>query len=89
MRKAEEAINTCYERVEALERQLRNSNQSDEKQEVTSLELAEVKKLLETNQRQLSTLHKQNRKSFVFGAALVLVFFTIYMLYVLVMGPDF
>lgn len=87
--KAEEAINVCYERVEALERKLKCSDDTGAQYEATRRELADVKKLLATNQDQLSTLHKHNRKSFMFGAALVLIIFTMYMLYILVMGPDF
>lgn len=89
IRKTEEAINACYDRVETLERKLKNSDESVAKNEATRNELAEVRKLLATNQKLLSTLHKHNRKTFVFGAGFVLLVFTVYMLYVLVVGPDF
>lgn len=68
---------------------MKHSIESERNYEATRSELAEVRKLLATNQKLLSTLHKDNRKSFMFAAMLMLLFFMVYMFYVLVVGPDF
>lgn len=85
--KAEEAIQDCYKRVQVLENIIAEKGsciQDDAKRE-----LAEVRKLLSTNEQLLSSLHKHNRKSFVFAAGLCFVVFFVYMLYILISANDF
>ncbi|CAH1366088.1 unnamed protein product [Tenebrio molitor] len=87
--KTEEAIKQCYERVQLLENKIECDSLPKEKQMNMKKELSEVRKLLTTNEHHLSQLHKHNRKSFAFVAALCFVCFTIYAMYILLQGPDF
>lgn len=88
IQKTEEAIKSCYERVDSLENKLRNETNSEQEDDIRK-QLAEVRKLLATNEELLSGLHKHNRTSFVFAIALCFVVFVVYMLYILVAGYDF
>ncbi|RZC38057.1 CCDC-167 domain containing protein [Asbolus verrucosus] len=85
--KTEEAIKICYERVRSLEKKI-EYDISAEKKDSIKKELSEVRKLLKTNEEQLSCLHRHNRKSFAIVAALCFMCFTIYALYILIYGQD-
>ncbi|XP_044253130.1 uncharacterized protein LOC123004078 [Tribolium madens] len=87
--KTEEAIKACYVRVQLLEKKIESDEIPNSKKNNMKKELLEVRKLLTTNETQLSQLHGHNRKSFAFVAAFCLVCFTVYALYILVQGPDF
>ncbi|CAH1170340.1 unnamed protein product [Phaedon cochleariae] len=87
--KIEGEIKGTYERLETLEKKLKNENLPEVQQKAVERELEEVRKLLRTHEEQLAHLRTHNRKSFVFVVALIFIIFTVYMLYVLVGGSTF
>lgn len=79
----------CYKRVEDLEKKINSRDLPESKKSDLQRELVEVRKLLSTNEEQLSGLHKQNMKSFYIVVAFAFVCFAVYLLYILVEGRDF
>lgn len=77
-----------YARVAGLEKQLHDTDMPEEKKKMIRQELEEVRKLLATNESQLAHLRTHNRKSFLFIVCLLFICFTLYVLYVLLFGPD-
>ncbi|CAH0547775.1 unnamed protein product [Brassicogethes aeneus] len=86
--KTEEALKSTYARVDLLEKQLYDKDLPESKQKEIKTELDEVRKLLATNEEQLAHLRTHNRKSFVFVASIMFIFFTFYVMYVLMFGTD-
>ena len=50
------------------------------------LELLELKKLIKTNEDQLSGLHKENSKTFIIASIVIFLFFLVYGFYSLIFG---
>lgn len=81
IQKAEDTIKTCYKKVKDLEGKLKTKDFPVEQRQSLQNELKEARKLLETNEKLLSELHGQNRKSFMVAACLFFVIFLVYGLY--------
>lgn len=86
--KTEEAIKSSLHRIQALEKKLESYDFPPEKKKEIKRELVEAKKLLLTNENQLSSLHKHNRKSFIFVAILCFIISAIYSVYVLLQNEN-
>lgn len=70
-------------RIASLEERLKSPELPNQKKAQMETELVEIKKLLTTNKTLLSTLHKENTKSFMIAAALMFLTFLIYGFYVM------
>ncbi|KAK5642862.1 hypothetical protein RI129_009029 [Pyrocoelia pectoralis] len=75
--RSNEAIQVCYKRISELESKLASNTLPNLNKEAIKQELTEVRKLLVTNEKHLSRLRGQNRKSFI------LVIFFCFILYVM------
>lgn len=75
-------------RIQALEKKLDSKDFPPDKKKDFKRELVEAKKLLMTNEKQLSSLHKHNRKSFIFVAVLCFIISAIYSVYVLLQNEN-
>lgn len=74
------------ERIKVLEKKIQTDEFSEKKKLLAETELKEIKKLVNTNEELLSNLHKENRKTFIISACLVVGGFLLYGLYVIFNG---
>lgn len=84
IRKVEEAISVCYERVYQLEAKINNKNITSERKEKLMQELSEVEKLLATNKTILKNMRKSNRTTFMVAVGIGLIIFILWMILELV-----
>lgn len=73
-------------RITALEERLKSPELPNDKKTAMEMELVEIKKLLTTNKTLLTSLHKENSKSFALAASLIFICFLIYGVYVMIYG---
>lgn len=83
----ENTITDLMIRIKSLEAFLDLSDNVDpRKREEAELELAEIRKLVETSNQFLKELHKKNTKSFMVAAILFFLCFLCYGVYVMIFG---
>lgn len=69
--------------MQLLENKLKTKDLPPDQIKIIENELKEARKLLETNEEQLSKLHGQNRRSFAVASSLFFVCFLVYGLYLM------
>lgn len=83
---ANDTIQGLMTRVESLEKRLQSQDLDQNKKSAIENELVEIKKLLSTNKTHLSSLHKENTRSFMIAACLMFLTFLLYGIYVMTYG---
>ncbi|XP_044766868.1 coiled-coil domain-containing protein 167-like [Coccinella septempunctata] len=81
MKKTEEAMSECYDRIKDIERKMVTRELSPEEERTMRLELEEVKKLLATNTDLLKNLHRGNRGNFFIAFGVLFVFILIFIVF--------
>lgn len=81
MKKTEEAMQECYERIKNIEKKMLAEDLSPEKEKSMRIELEEVKKLLTRNSDLLKKLHKNNRGNFFIAFGVLFIFILIFVFF--------